>query len=191
VTAKSIVGGFALPGLDGYSAFSSSSCWLSSQRRSASGAQAPVGVGMGAGIGLLQGRAIRGVLGRSAPWFWSNVVGLGAPFLAADIAEGVGRGFAYSLYVSIGFGGLIVGAWQAIMLRNRIHNPGWWVVGSVLGWMIASGVAAAADSLSRSQTIRGLWGAVAYLGMVAGGGLVLGLVTGLLLAWLLPHEPAV
>jgi len=155
------------------------------------GAQVLVGAGMGIGIGLMQGRAIRGVLGKFAPWFWSCTVGLAVPFLAADIAKAAKWDFAYSLYVSVAFGGLIVGGWQAFLLRSRFHHTGWWIVGSAVGWTLAAGMAAVADSLSRSHSFRGIWGALAYLGIVTGGGLILGLVTGLPLVWLRRHKPAI
>ena len=50
------------------------------------GAQFLVGAGMGAGLGLTQGRVIRTVLPGSAPWFWSCVLGLAVPFAAVDVA---------------------------------------------------------------------------------------------------------
>jgi hypothetical protein len=154
------------------------------------GVQVLVGVGMGAGIGLMQGRAIRSVLHRVAPWFWSCVVGLGLPFLAWDIAKAARWDFPYSLYISVALGGLIVGIWQAFLLRSHLHSTGWWVVASVVGWNLAAGTAAIADGLSRSRSLRGLWGALAYLGIIAGGGLILGLVTGITLVWLLRQKPA-
>lgn len=155
------------------------------------GAQVLVGVGMGTGIGLMQGRAIRGVLQRAAPWFWSCAVGLGVPFLAVDIAKAAGWDFTYSLHVSVALGGIIVGVWQAFLLRPRLRHTGWWVVGSVVGWILASGMVVVADTLSRSHSLRGILGAVAYLGIITGGGLVLGLVTGISLVRLLRHEPGV
>jgi hypothetical protein len=154
------------------------------------GAQVLVGVGMGAGIGLMQGRAIRKVLHESAPWFWSCVVGLGLPFLAADIAKAARWDFPYSLFVSVALGGLIVGVWQAFLLRPYVHNTGWWVVASAAGWALAAGMAVTADTLPRTHSIRGIWGALAYLGIAAAGGLILGLVTGISLVWLLRHKPA-
>jgi len=152
------------------------------------GIQSLVGVGMGAGVGLMQGRAIRSVLHRAAPWFWSCVVGLGLPFLAWDIAKAAGWDFPYSLYVSVALGGLIVGIWQAFLLRPHLHNTGWWVAASVVGWNLAAGMAAIADSLFRARSLRGIWGALAYLGIIAGGGVILGLVTGGSLVWLLRQK---
>ncbi|MEP7342365.1 MAG: hypothetical protein ABI977_31855 [Acidobacteriota bacterium] len=154
------------------------------------GVQVLVGVGMGAGIGLMQGRASRSVLHMVAPWFWSCVVGLGLPFLTWDIAKAAGWDFPYSLYVSVALGGLIVGIWQAFLLRPHIHKIGWWVAASMVGWNLAAGTAAIADSLFRSRSLRGIWGALASLGIIAAGGLILGLVTGGSLVWLLRQKPA-
>jgi hypothetical protein len=156
------------------------------------GAQFLVGIGVGMGIGIMQGRAIRNVIQQAVPWFWSCAIGLAVPFLVTDISKAIGRKLPYSLYVCVGAGGLIVGVWQAILLRSRLHKTGWWwVVASVLGWTLAGVTAAMADSLSRSHSFRGIWGAIAYLGIVAMGGLVLGLITGISLVWMLRHKSAV
>jgi hypothetical protein len=148
------------------------------------GVQVLVGAGMGAGIGLMQGRFIRNVLHQSVSWIWSCVVGLSAPFLVTDISKAIGVGLPYSLPVAVAVGGLIAGGWQAVLLRLWLRNRGSWVVASALGWALAAGTAAVADVLSRSRALRGLWGALAYLGIVVAGGLVLGLVTGICLAWM-------
>ena len=139
---------------------------------------------MGSGVGLMQGRALKSVLYAFAPWFWSCVVGLGAPFLATDIAEAIGWKFAYSLQASVALGGLIAGVWQMLILRSRFHNAGWWILASALGWSLAAGAAAVADA----QPLRGLLGALAYLAIIAAGGLILGSVTGISLMRLLREE---
>ena len=154
------------------------------------GAQVLVGIGLGTGIGLMQGRVIRSVLHRFAPWFWSCAIGLAVPFLAADIVKATGREFAYSQQASVALGGIVVGIWQSFILRSHLHRTRWWIVGSAVGWTLAAATAASADFLSRSKSLRGLWGALIYLGLITGGGLILGLVTGLLLVWDLRDEPA-
>lgn len=154
------------------------------------GSQALVGAGMGTGIGLMQGRAIRVLLDRSAPWFFSCVIGLAAPFVLWDFGNAVGWNLGYSLYLYVALGGLIVGIWQAFILHGRFFRAGWWVVGSVVGWTLASGTAALADSITRSQSIRGLLGAFIYLGVVASGGLALGIVTGAAMVWGLRERAA-
>jgi hypothetical protein len=150
------------------------------------GAQFLVGVGMGAGLGLTQGRAIRTVLPGSAPWFWSCVLGLAVPFAVFDVALKLGSDFTYSVYVCVLMGGLIVGIWQAVLLRPHVRNAHLWVVASLVGWSLAALTISTADVLQRSQSLRGLWGALVYLGIIAAGGVVLGLVTGTVFARFVP-----
>ena len=75
-------------------------------------------------------------------------------------------------------GGLIVGIWQAVLLWPHVRNARLWVVASLVGWSLAALTISAADVLQRSQSLRGLWGALAFLGVIGAGGVVLGLVTG-------------
>jgi hypothetical protein len=113
---------------------------------------------------------------------------LAAPFLATDIASAAGLGSIYSLYASVAAGGLLVGAWQAKLLRQRFKNSSWWIAASLLGWSVAGGTVAAASWLTQRRQVRGLWGLAAYLGVVAIGGLILGLATGMALAWMVRRE---
>jgi hypothetical protein len=149
------------------------------------GSQVLVGLGMGTGIGLLQGRAIRPLLPRPAAWRASCIVGLALPFLVTDLAPAVGRELPYSLPLAVALGGLLIGVWQAFLLRPHVQAPGWWILANGVGWTLAAGMALLADSWVRGQAIRGVPGALLYLGLVAGGGLILGLVTGVVLPRLL------
>lgn len=151
------------------------------------GSQVLVGAGMGAGVGFMQGRALKDVLHAFAPWFWSCVIGLSAPFLVTDIAKAIGRDLPYSLYVCVALGGLIVGVWQWRLLRGRFNHAGWWVLASTLGWSLA----AVAAALANAQPLRGIAGALLFLAIAVAGGLILGSVTGVALVWLRREEAAV
>lgn len=155
------------------------------------GVQVLVGLGIGAGIGWRQGLAMREVLGKFGPWFWACVISLALPFLAADLANLVSWNVPYFPYSCIVLCGLIVGVWQARLLRARFEQTEWWIAGSVLGWSLAAGLVGLADAMFRARSIRGIWGALLYLGCLAGGGLILGLVTGLALTRLRPRETTV
>jgi hypothetical protein len=152
------------------------------------GAQTIVGAGMGAGIGLLQSRVIRRLVHNPFWWICSCVIGLGTPFLVTDILNLVGWSLPYSLLAAIGIGGLVVGVWQSLLFSSRITKTGLWIVASVFGWTLAAATSSAADYLARSHSIRGIWGAFAYVGLVAAGGLILGTVTGIGLAWMSRKE---
>ena len=152
------------------------------------GSQVLVGAGMGLAVGAMQGIAVRRIGVRAAPWIVACFVGLAAPFLAADLQRLGGIEHRYSLPLAVALGGLVAGAAQSVLLRPRFHSVVPWVVGSFLGWSLAGVAAGSADSLMRAHAIRGIWGALGYLGLVALGGLVLGVVTGMTLAWMLKRE---
>jgi hypothetical protein len=149
------------------------------------GAQVFVGLGMGTSVGFMQGRVLRVRLDPAVrwPWFWSCALGLAAPFLIVDIADVMRLTLPYSLQASVALAGLLAGMWQRRLLAPYALHSGWWVCGSVVGFLLAAGMTAIADWLFRAHSFRGLWGAIAFLGIIAGGGLALGLVTGLTLAW--------
>lgn len=153
------------------------------------GFQVLVGLGMGVGVGFMQARALRPLVAAAGQWRWSCVVGLSLPFLTTDLLRESGREVPYSIYLAVALGGLIAGIWQALLLRRWFGRAGWWVVASLLGWSLAAGLGELADGMSRAYSFRGIWGALAYLGIIAAGGLILGVVTGMALAGLV-REPA-
>jgi hypothetical protein len=154
------------------------------------GAQVIVGVGMGLGIGLMQGRVMRGLIDKASPWLWSCIVGLAIPFLVIDISKIFAISLPYSLQFCVALGGLIAGVWQAFLLRARFRMTWSWAAMSAVGWTLAAGTAMAADYISKLRLLPGIWGALAFLGIVAAGGLVLGLVTVVSLAWMLRDKTA-
>ncbi len=141
------------------------------------GAQVLVGAGMGAGVGLLQARALRGVLPAPSRWLWATVAGLAAPFLVTDVANALGGELPYWLYVAVAVGGTLAGAAQSLLLRPHARGKLGWIVASALGWSLAGATAALAEPLSRSSSWSGIVGALAFLGVVALGGGLLGIAT--------------
>jgi len=133
-----------------------------------------VGVGMGAGVGLMQGRIAREWLGSVRPWFWATTLGLGIPFVLADLLSAV---VPFSLGMWIGAGALLVGVLQARLLRPHGVRAVWWVPASAAGWLIAA-----------SPTAFEV-GGLGLIGTVLVGGAALGLVTGLPLDAALRQAP--
>ncbi|HKQ63217.1 MAG TPA: hypothetical protein VJS92_18155 [Candidatus Polarisedimenticolaceae bacterium] len=152
------------------------------------GSQGLVGAGMGAGVGWMQSRALRGILDRRQAWLASCIGGLAVPFVATDVAKLLGWQSLYSVYPAVALGGLIAGVWQASILRARFDRTFAWGLASALGWTLAAGAVAVSDWLSHSHSLRGIWGALAYLGIIAMGGLLVGAVTGLAFAWMPRRE---
>jgi hypothetical protein len=144
------------------------------------GIQSLVGAAMGIGIGVMQGRVLRPALGPARPWILATTIGLALPFLVYDLSVALDRPLPYLLPVVVAIGGVCVGGWQVMLLARTFAGTGIWVVASVVGWTAAAGAAFAADLLQKSG-IRGITGALLYLGAAALGGPVLGLMTGLAL----------
>jgi len=113
---------------------------------------------MGAGVGLAQGRVLRPVLGRTAPWMWSCAIGVLPPFVVADVLRAVGRESYYSVQVAAAAGRLVTGIWQAWLLRAYAACAAWWIPISAPGWTLAAIASGLADSLSRAPACGG-WAA--------------------------------
>jgi hypothetical protein len=141
--------------------------------------QFPVGLGMGLGVGLLQARLVRRLGVSIADWITSCAAGLTVPFAAFDVGTRFGYYHAHALYLSVALGGLIVGTWQAYLLRPHLRVAGAWVIASALGWMAASGSVVLGEVLFRARPLEGIPGALAVLGAFMVGGVILGAITGL------------
>lgn len=150
------------------------------------GAQFMVGLGMGAGVGYLQGRRMNRWLGTRHAWFFASTVGMGGPFVVGDVARALGVGLPYSLALYVAVGSLLVGLLQWGVLRRYVSQAAWWVPGSMLGWMLPVGLMA----LNDQGILPGIAGeAVALIGMFFGGA-ILGAVTGGLLGRMLMRDAA-
>lgn len=143
------------------------------------GSQIAVGLGMGLGVGIAQERALRPLLGPSQSWRWVSTLGLALPFLIVDVARLMGLPLPYSLYAAISLAGVCVGVGQAALLRGQPVSAPLWILASAVGWSAAALMAATADTLTRESTLRGLPGALLYLAIVGGGGVMLGIITSL------------
>ena len=138
------------------------------------GAQVWVGAGMGLGVGLMQQRALRELLERPLHWLWPSTLGLALPFLITDLVPAI----PYSIYACVIAGGMLTGLGQAWLLRRSLPRPYLWIVASTAGWICAAGGVAVADRLQQMRLLSGVWGALAFLGAVACGGILLALITG-------------
>lgn len=154
------------------------------------GSQALVGLGMGSAVGWVQGGRLTGLGISRAAWFWSSALGIGAPFIAWDVAQHLALPLEYSLLRLLLVGGVVTGGVQGWLLaasRLDARIPAarasrgsiltWWIAVCAVGWAAAGWCAGLADELIKTHAVRGLAGAGLYLASVAVGGPVLGLVT--------------
>lgn len=142
------------------------------------GAQSMIGVGMGAGVGFMQGRFLDRSLGSRHRWLLASTVGMGTPFVVGDIAGAIGVGIPYSLALYAAIGGLLAGLLQWRLLHHRVDRPALWVPVSVVGWMLPVTLLA----LNDNQILTGAAGVIAMLTGMFLGGIILGYVTGTFLS---------
>lgn len=142
------------------------------------GKQGFVGLGMGAAVGLLQSRTLRGVLAH--PWHWTVItaIAFSVPFVAVDVSQALDHPLPYRVVVAVAFGGLAVGAAQALRLKAAGAHPAVWTIVSTIGWTLAALPTAAADAMIRHQAVHGILGVLLYVAILLVGGALLGAVTG-------------
>lgn len=144
--------------------------------------QVLIGIGMGAGVGYMQGRVAQQWLGPIRRWFTASVVGMGVPFVISDLAVAVWDRFAYSLPLCVAIGGLLVGVLQRRILRSHCHRANWWILASVAGWVVAVAPIVVLDAINAP---RGPWSVLVFLGVMFIGAFAFSYVTGRVLVWLI------
>jgi hypothetical protein len=103
--------------------------------------QFPVGLGMGAGVGYLQGRALATDRGARKSWLIASALGMTLPFLVSDLSDVVDWRLGYSLPIIIVAGGFVTGLLQWRILRKPSTRAAWWIVASTR--LVARGIRAA------------------------------------------------
>lgn len=135
-------------------------------------AQFMVGLGMGAGVGLTQGRVLRAWL-PALPWFLVSTLGMGVPFLVQDIAHAAGSDWSNLLVLYVTPGACVVAILQGLQLRRRFGAMGNWLPACIAGWLLPVGLMALHDL----DIVGGPVGVVLQLTGMLLGGLFLGAAT--------------
>ena len=142
-------------------------------------AQFMVGVGMGLGVGLAQARVGRGWIREPKAWVLASTVGMGGTFVILELV-GVfigGFGPVPVTVPALVLGSIVVG----LMQRPALGEDRGWVIASLLGWSLAGLTAIGGTSLVQILE-PGRWISFGLnLGLLLGGGLVLGAITGVAL----------
>lgn len=152
----------------------------------APGLQSPLPVGMGLGVGLLQGRWLASRLGHAGRWVIATSSGLALPFLVADLSHLLGTPVPYALAAYVAAGGVVAAAFQWLLLRAVVASPVWWLLVTPVGWLLGGSTVWINERLLPKTP--GLIGALQYVSVVLSGGLVLGIAC--VLAWRLAERDA-
>ncbi len=107
---------------------------------SGGGAQFMVGLGIGAGVGYMQGRVLKDKLANMLAWVWASTIGMGLPFILWDISSLAGSGLPFSMPLCVAIGSLIVGILQWRLLQPLSPKAWWWIPGCFLGWTLTAGL---------------------------------------------------
>lgn len=142
------------------------------------GYQFYLGLGMGLGVGFMQGLILRrtniGLLG----WTMSTGLGLGIPFLLMDILKSqLGfEGGTWFIIISILVSSLISSSWQYRLLQG--YPAAWrWIPANTVAWLLAVTLVFSMD-YTKDYITNNLVGFIVNLSLILGGGVVLGLVSG-------------
>lgn len=146
-------------------------------------AQFIVGVGMGAGVGYMQGRFLEPWVDSVRLWTLASTVGMAAPFLLWDVSGPSGLAWLFSLPVCTGIGGILVGVLQWRRLRHGSARAPWWIPSCFVGWTLPVGFIA----LNDLGILPPPWGELLSLGAIFLGGALLALVTARPLRWIVDH----
>ncbi|MDH3207967.1 MAG: hypothetical protein OEO79_15280 [Gemmatimonadota bacterium] len=149
------------------------------------GAQFMVGVGMGAGVGVVQSRVIAPWVTSARQWLLASTIGMGTPFLLWDVGTALGMSWPLSLWACVLSGAVLVGVLQQRLFRPSRPRVRWWVAACAVGWAVPEGLIVLDDL----GLLPGGWQFLTIAGVVFGG-VLLGAVTGAALPWMLP-DPAV
>jgi len=131
-----------------------------------------VGLGMGLGLGFVQGRFLRGFVS-PARWMWATVGGLVLPFLAWDVAAAAGLAAAFDAPRCVVAGGLLAGGIQSRVLGVRANAAMRWSAVSTLAWALP----AMAIALGDRRLLPPAANMVLQLGSYVFGGLLIGVAS--------------
>lgn len=139
-----------------------------------------IGIGMGLGVGYMQGRVLSLYFGINYRWVLYSVIGMGFSFILFDF----GKSFStllpeYNLLYSVSLGGLITAVLQYLLLKERFPNALPWLLYCFAGWTL-SGALIRFTEIMESIGLTGLPAAIIVLIILTiGASATLGLITGI------------
>ena len=97
------------------------------------------GVGVGATIGLAQWLVLRRLIREAGWWVWASTIGWLIGWLLIVSGEVIPPGAGPGL-TSVMAGALLgtaIGIAQWLVLRRVVHQAGWWILASIVGWTVS------------------------------------------------------
>jgi len=151
------------------------------------GNQFAVGIGMGWGVGFAQWRIARKWFGATSLWMWATVVAMGMPFVLTDVIakQSFGNERIF-LFLNVALGALLLGLFEWLILRTQSKRAHLCIFMNIVGWMLP----AVGISLMPSGHPESFLAIIFNISVVAFGGVVLGIVSGVFIVWMLQLHPS-
>ena len=159
-----------------------------------SGGQAIIGVGMGAGVGLMQWVALRNHLKSPFRWFWFSLIGFSVPYFCFDLVNSfitIDITADKALVFTTAIGGVLTGWLQYnYMLKGISPKAGRWVLYNGAAWLTAHLLFNSFFALNTHGLPRYIVIPLALIMMLVGGGgaPVLGIITGRAMVSILKND---
>lgn len=137
-----------------------------------------LGLGVGTGVGFMQGRVLRTMGFVNKHWLLTSIVGMGLPFIIFDLLNIYGGLSLDSYYipVCVAAGSVMVSVLQFIYLKRFSPKAARWIFSCTVGWILAGVMVFAINyTWGIKQPMVGFF---VNLSLILGGGVVLGLTTG-------------
>jgi hypothetical protein len=139
-------------------------------------------LGMGWGVGFAQWRVARKWFGVTSAWMWVSTAAIGTPFIVSDITGILwGVDERYFLPINVALGASLLGLLEWRILRSLSYRAYWWIITSIVGWMLAV-LVVSLGPIDRPETQLAM---IFNFAVITSGGVVLGVVSGTMLVWIL------
>lgn len=154
-----------------------------------SGGQAIVGIGMGAGVGLMQWLAVRNYLQSSQKIFWFTLIGFSIAFILMDIIGAITNSKINGVTISaeavlpytILLSSLITSWLQYYFIFKKIiDNSIYWILFSIIGWFLATEITIGdfMPNIKFGEHFPKVFVFIIALSSLSVGGPVVGFITG-------------
>lgn len=148
-----------------------------------------MGIGMGAGVGFMQWRALRKIIAVNKDWILAAVIGMSVPFLLFDLLKifaGFTLGPNYILY-SVCLAALLTGVLQFFILKRFTGEAILWIIANIIGWIAAT---LTFLSINYTQQVFSNNMVIFFvnIAVMLAGGFVFGFITWMFLKKILPLQ---
>lgn len=142
------------------------------------GLQFYVGLGVSAGVGIMQWLVLRNAMPMTFKWVWYSILGVATPFLLFDLITKYGDFSLKQFYIPVCvlLGGIAISVLQSKLLKPYVNNAQRWIWLSFSAWAV-SALAVIAIEYTKYVSGSNLVLFFLNLALILSGGIILGSFT--------------